>query len=969
MAKIVSKSLILKELKDRIEKAQKQLQEPATIQAKAILAVQISQGLIKEVSEDMEKSLATQIVEQMTDKESIIVELNKKYPMLHISQESEGGKIRIERNEAYVNNLLSKNDKDLKEALDRGDKAAEKLMKDLNTVITGAVKTGNYFKDNLYKDFAAHSVRNGVSFSKSKVAVIDKNGNKRTIQFSRSDIREAELEAQKGEDFAIEKQAILDSNQRKIDAINERCKSIKAKVDNLKKLCQELNCLGSDDLAVAIDASLPVDIENFVDPQIVNSKDFDESMDKFYKDWEHDISKFKRNFKNAYKAYNKALGENAIAPEGTVEMQFYSHLYNTEPDPYSGKKEKVPMTADQMFGSAGVDKYAIGYLDTRQMISGTGKDRMYKARYRKFDLEEFGIGNYDRNPTENNVKVSDAEAFAKNLHNLPYSKLINQTKYYYAEDLINDYVSNMVKDCISRYGKILSFEVYQSKLKAEERKKQLDNTFLIRGDKQKAFRQYQSTTDGVNKSREKALRDLKMLYKPELDKAKAEGNTALYNELLEEFKEEVAEYDLQLMEGAIDKSNDEFKRTVQEVKQAVLKKEQELKAKMGLNVKIKQTELNTARISHYLDKYENNVKKKIQQLRKPSFSKSSYFTKNQKGSSALEVHGIKDVFSVHIKEITKTMKRSDGTVKTFTFRERITPEIYRKSVLLPIPIPVEIAKNYAERCFFGSTKAAAFFQLLVSNTPIDEEYEYTYRKTYLKTNSTRYFDEFNDKELSRMAREDGLNRILRDSRDVIKDKLKGAKLVTKTYTAIHKPDSSYVRYDWEFTYKNKTFTPKEVMNACQDEDLFTKKGDADAIEKIANYFWAQTKDSGIKNENFVYKNTNPRWELLEYGGYERDSVTVSIGKKYGFEHGVKNGWTYQAPRGYLRLIEGQWNMLIKSGVIYDSIAEFLNKGNWDVSIFKNDEFKNVIKEIAKYSPTAGTHNYDYSNFYFVDYDE
>lgn len=116
----------------------------------------------------------------------------------------------------------------------------------------------------------------------------------------------------------------------------------------------------------------------------------------------------------------------------------------------------------------------------------------------------------------------------------------------------------------------------------------------------------------------------------------------------------------------------------------------------------------------------------------------------------------------------------------------------------------------------------------------------------------------------------------------------------------------------------------------------------------------------MKNINFTYRNTNPRWEQLEYGLYLKDS-DVKIGKDIGRKHGVTNGFSYQAPRGWIRLIEAQWNQIMQTGQDKNLMAMAANVEGFHAQDVRDE----IIQELKKYESTLGTHEYDYNNFVVI----
>lgn len=172
-------------------------------------------------------------------------------------------------------------------------------------------------------------------------------------------------------------------------------------------------------------------------------------------------------------------------------------------------------------------------------------------------------------------------------------------------------------------------------------------------------------------------------------------------------------------------------------------------------------------------------------------------------------------------------------------------------------------------------EAARFFQILVSGTPMDENY------------GTKFGDE------------------------------EDAKTIT------HEPDSDIVRADWILHFRGEDFKAFESDNdAVFSGNMFFKKenfyiqDDEQATKEIATEIFYQTtplKEEIIENikagraidndtNKYTVENINTRWKMLEYGGYvDKEGKPLTTSKKAGerYLHGLTKGYTYQAPRGFL----------------------------------------------------------------------
>lgn len=273
-------------------------------------------------------------------------------------------------------------------------------------------------------------------------------------------------------------------------------------------------------------------------------------------------------------------------------------------------------------------------------------------------------------------------------------------------------------------------------------------------------------------------------------------------------------------------------------------------------------------------------------------------------------------------------------------------------------LPFIISKKWIEEEYalenYGISLAAGFFQLLVSNTPIDEPYHWTETRKYrvkgkAKKTEIGYAYEDPDKPV----------KVALPGEEIFEQWDRG-EVRTKVIERYHEPDSDVVRNDWEFNYKNVIFKPTEFS-----EDLFIKPGDPESVAKIVTIFKERTKNSKIKTHNFTYKNTNKRWEQLEYGGYKTKNSGPWKGEgKYGKKHGLTNQFTWQAPHGWLRIIEAQWNMILEEGGEFDFLSKLISRNTVSVEELGNE----LIKKLQKYDSSINTHNYDLQNWILIEGD-
>lgn len=297
--------------------------------------------------------------------------------------------------------------------------------------------------------------------------------------------------------------------------------------------------------------------------------------------------------------------------------------------------------------------------------------------------------------------------------------------------------------------------------------------------------------------------------------------------------------------------------------------------------------------------------------------------KNAKG-----FHSSSFIVDINLVSINKS-----GKEKERQLAEVLMPEVstglrlkYPKGGTLPkgyeIPKNIEkannrkkknkLTSNQLKKSYFGCLLAATYFQVLVSNTPVDEDYDYKYKKRRYKINrKVKYRDE---------------NGKVGNADKIANEMVSGGKIVEKEYNAKHKADNFILQADWILQFRGKNFKAYESerednsldvkVDKILSNDLFLKKNDYSAIEKIAEMLFNETvfidKTKKILNydNDFNTININPRYNLVENGGYfildENGGITpANSPAKYGsrFPHGTKQGYTYQAPRGMKRLTD------------------------------------------------------------------
>lgn len=292
-----------------------------------------------------------------------------------------------------------------------------------------------------------------------------------------------------------------------------------------------------------------------------------------------------------------------------------------------------------------------------------------------------------------------------------------------------------------------------------------------------------------------------------------------------------------------------------------------------------------------------------------------------------------------IERLRKKIKLIKDSIYNYTPRV-VTGEITRESTLTI----AKIKKQYINDMQYQCQIAATFFQILVSWTPIDENYSYKARKINKGSSPSSLYK----------VRKDG---------SISKRQLKEPNLTSKKVT--HIADEIKVRADWILTVNGinfKAFKSEQadyndpiprgaVTNQFREED-FIYTGDENAIKEITLKIYEKVMKKKPTEIKWSYKNINPRWELLEKGGYEYDTVdengnpTYHTGlSQYGFKHGIKNHFTYQAPNGFISLTEAYYMNQVGKNRGY--ITKFLNNKGFNIDIQDTDsEFINKLK--AKY---------------------
>ena len=158
---------------------------------------------------------------------------------------------------------------------------------------------------------------------------------------------------------------------------------------------------------------------------------------------------------------------------------------------------------------------------------------------------------------------------------------------------------------------------------------------------------------------------------------------------------------------------------------------------------------------------------------------------------------------------------------------------------------------------------------------------------------------------------------------------------------MHKADNDYVRDAWTASYNNFRITAKELREGgCE----FLKFNDRNEVKKIYNVFLSflgkgnkGLLDGSIMLKGIRIENKHERFPMLEYGEYEHDG-TVKVGEH--FKHGVKGGYSVQAPVGMLRLTQQEFE---ETAFNIPTEELMTNSRKWQKNLVKSGGIKRVTK--------------------------
>ncbi|MBO7715780.1 MAG: hypothetical protein J6S85_19615 [Methanobrevibacter sp.] len=273
--------------------------------------------------------------------------------------------------------------------------------------------------------------------------------------------------------------------------------------------------------------------------------------------------------------------------------------------------------------------------------------------------------------------------------------------------------------------------------------------------------------------------------------------------------------------------------------------------------------------------------------------------------------------------------------------------------------------------FYPILVLATYIQILVSLTPIDEEYDY--EVVVGKTN---------ERQLKRKLRKMGEHIIQRNMVDKGRELRNEFGSESDDYAALqsqikvefekrtihHNIDTDIVRADWVFHFRGHDFKAFESNRSSGqvhfEEDWFASTADQSSIMKIANVIYDTVKNEDNLSNEWTKENLNPRKDMLEYGGYKKPTIneygklTRRIGTKYGFEHGVtRKGYVYQAPAGFERITEDYYKKCLKAsrGTATKFIKSCTNDKYHGLQTKKQftDENNKMFKRLQKLDPSLG----------------
>ena len=158
------------------------------------------------------------------------------------------------------------------------------------------------------------------------------------------------------------------------------------------------------------------------------------------------------------------------------------------------------------------------------------------------------------------------------------------------------------------------------------------------------------------------------------------------------------------------------------------------------------------------------------------------------------------------------------------------------------------------------------------------------------------------------------------------------------HLTMHKADDDVVRDCWVASYRNRKITSKELRENFGCE--FYKFNDRKEVKKIYEQFLKLIgKTQNIRSIRI--ENTNERFAMLEYGEYEHDG-TIKKDTDNKYYHGVKGGYSIQAPAGMLRLTEQEFQDTVFNIPTKDLMFD---SKKWQRGLKKSGSIKTIKKVI------------------------
>ena len=330
---------------------------------------------------------------------------------------------------------------------------------------------------------------------------------------------------------------------------------------------------------------------------------------------------------------------------------------------------------------------------------------------------------------------------------------------------------------------------------------------------------------------------------------------------------------------------------------------------------------------------------------------------------------------------------------------------------------------------FGCLFAATYFYTLVANTPIDETYQLQADGDREQGIKATVGEKRNYWAKARIALKRRKNHHVTDDNKTLQElyeefKARGEHITNTSYrTRIHYPDKESVRGDWVMNFRGVKFkafysepnkkSENFIPDICFDEDDFinpvtqndaanlrgaiiedeaaddeetdivdkknryysiTKKGKkrirnvafSPYIWNLAEKIYEATKDKGYTDITPEVHNINPRWQILEYGGYQSDKNGPWMGSgKYGLPHGVtESGFSFQAPMGFKRIVDAQYNLIMTEKELKASAYTNSRRAlryNFDITKMDSTEYEELRELFATQDNTltlSNIHNID-----------